>query len=384
MAKYSKYTGVSFDKKKGKWFAAIKNNGKGKFLGYAETEDEAYQKRLAAENEMADILSKNITKKKKDKVLQLYTEGLSINEIATRLGKHYSTIYEQIKNSNLEMRDDRLSDEIKEDIISKIVPLYKSGLSFKEVSEASGFKSGTVARLIKQQGESRPARKYFFKDEHFLKNINEEWKAYFLGLLWADGNMRTLGGENNKSCSVNISLVDTDSYLFSQLAEKIFVGNIKLHQRKSTRYINKLNGKEYWSKPSSKFTINSKIVYQDLLDLGCHPKKSLTIEIPAIPEKYLCDFVRGYFDGDGWITTNNTFGMIGSHIFCEQMKTALEKMGIKCRIVLCDKVSRLISCNYDNLQKFHDFIYQSDSIHMTRKKERIQASLAKRKIKTPK
>lgn len=380
MAKYSKYVGVSFDKRRGKWIAAIKNNGKCKFLGYFSNEEEAFLSRKRAEREMSEILSKNIMAKKKKDIIEMYSSGKTVSELSDFFHLDRSTIYEHLYNSKTEMRNDSLKEcdgEVATD-------LYKSGMSINKVSKEMGVNYSVVSNRIKKKTKLRKNRKYLFRDENFLKDINESWKAYFLGLLWADGNMRELSGENNQSCSVNISLIEKDSYLLERLGEKIFFNKTKLAYRKATQFISNINGKSYISQPSYKLLINSKIVYQDLLDLGCHPKKSLTIEMPPIPEKYLCDFVRGYFDGDGWITSNNSFGIIGSHVFCEQMKNKFDGIGIKSRITTCGKVSRLRACNYNNLQKFHDFIYQNDSIHMTRKKERIRASLAKRKIKAPK
>lgn len=38
---------------------------------------------------------------------------------------------------------------------------------------------------------------------------------------------------------------------------------------------------------------------------GCGPNKSLTLAMPKIPHRYLPDFVRGYFDGDGSVTLSS-------------------------------------------------------------------------------
>ena len=44
-------------------------------------------------------------------------------------------------------------------------------------------------------------------------------------------------------------------------------------------------------------------MFGDLLKLGLTPNKSLTIKLPKVPDVYLKDFVRGYFDGDGHVST---------------------------------------------------------------------------------
>jgi hypothetical protein len=50
-------------------------------------------------------------------------------------------------------------------------------------------------------------------------------------------------------------------------------------------------------------SIYSKELSQFLISKGCVPKKSLTLQFPTVPEKYLPDFIRGCMDGDGSINT---------------------------------------------------------------------------------
>ena len=40
--KYSKYVGVTFDKRRSLWMSTLKRGGHSKFLGYFDTEDEAF------------------------------------------------------------------------------------------------------------------------------------------------------------------------------------------------------------------------------------------------------------------------------------------------------------------------------------------------------
>ena len=50
---------------------------------------------------------------------------------------------------------------------------------------------------------------------------------------------------------------------------------------------------------SYRLQIGSKEMFTDLLELGMTPAKSNSLSFPAVPEKYLSHFIRGYFDGDG-------------------------------------------------------------------------------------
>lgn len=49
---------------------------------------------------------------------------------------------------------------------------------------------------------------------------------------------------------------------------------------------------------------NTKLVRQ-IINLGCFPRKSLTLKFPTfdiVPEQYMSHFIRGYFDGDGSVS----------------------------------------------------------------------------------
>ena len=52
--------------------------------------------------------------------------------------------------------------------------------------------------------------------------------------------------------------------------------------------------------------IGSHKIFNGLAKYGVHPRKSLTIELPEIPKRYIGNFVRGYFDGDGCIYLEKT------------------------------------------------------------------------------
>ena len=54
--------------------------------------------------------------------------------------------------------------------------------------------------------------------------------------------------------------------------------------------------------------MGNKKLYEDLLRFGVYPNKSLTVRMPSIPRKFIKDFVRGYFDGDGCAHLNKSKG----------------------------------------------------------------------------
>lgn len=90
-----------------------------------------------------------------------------------------------------------------------------------------------------------------------------------------------------------------------------------------------------------------------LISRGCIPRKSLTMKFPKVPEKFLPDFIRGCWDGDGSISFNlhkkGTYYLIkssfnsGSKSFTESMSKILNDRGIKNKIYCRKLPNRLIN-----------------------------------------
>jgi hypothetical protein len=122
------------------------------------------------------------------------------------------------------------------------------------------------------------------KKDNFFK-IWSPKMAYVLGFFTADGNMT-----KNKRKAHFIEFEITDKELLYKIRE-LLGSNHKITARKRG---------ERW-KVSYRLQIGSKEIFSDLIKLGMVPNKSKVIKLPKVPKKYFSDFVRGYFDGDGYI-----------------------------------------------------------------------------------
>lgn len=118
---------------------------------------------------------------------------------------------------------------------------------------------------------------------HVNHNYFSKWShnmAYILGFWWADGNIT----KHNNIFSICQHI--KDKYILEVITKEM--------------------GSNYpintWENISI-FKISSPQMCKDIKKLGGCPNKSLTTKMPVIPKKYLSDFVRGYFDGDGSIYT---------------------------------------------------------------------------------
>jgi len=118
-------------------------------------------------------------------------------------------------------------------------------------------------------------RKYFVNEKFF-----DKWSpqmAYVLGFWFADGYMR-----HEKSYRVSFCSKDYDILL---LIRKCLNSNHKIvFERKDE---------------SKDLIIFSKRLHLKLSELGGIRCKSRKVVFPAVPDSFLPDFIRGYFDGDG-------------------------------------------------------------------------------------
>lgn len=150
--------------------------------------------------------------------------------------------------------------------------------------------------------------RYPIKMDFFHKQTPDLW--YFLGFFYADGNIW------ETECSVVSAKKDVRflERLVVQFSEK----PVKYHKKNKT-YV--------WS------VTNKELSHLLQIEYGLMPNKSLVIRFPkTVPEAYVWDFIRGYFDGDGSVGVydgrlQSTF-VSGSKVFLESLRDVLEKEGI--------------------------------------------------------
>lgn len=166
----------------------------------------------------------------------------------------------------------------------KILKKYRKGQTMNNLRYQYRCGSNTIKQFLQKNDiiirNFSQARKEFSINEDYFKKINSHEKAYWLGFLYADGNVC-----NGK---VQIGLASRD---------KIIIKNFQ-------KAINS-NHKVYDDRGYPKLIISNLKMYNDLIKLGCVPNKSLKLKFPnkkKCPKKYINSFILGFFDGDGSIS----------------------------------------------------------------------------------
>ena len=134
-------------------------------------------------------------------------------------------------------------------------------------------------------------------NRNIFNKIDNEEKAYWLGFIVADGYL------NINKHMLRIKLGNRDrSHLIKFI--KFVGGNEEMLKSE----IHSETGNENFY-----VSLYSKEVMNDLLSLGVEQAKSGKEKVCNIDKKYYRDFIRGLWDGDGFIRENlSGIGLIGS------------------------------------------------------------------------
>lgn len=162
---------------------------------------------------------------------------------------------------------------------------------------------------------------------NFFSEIKTELQAYILGLLASDGCV------NEKMHSIVLGISDKDEELFEYLKVISPDARIDYYPPKESKSL--VRGRHIKGKGSKKFVIQSKILYNDIIKYGIVEGKTyLDMHIPNINKSLIRHFIRGYFDGDGWVTF---------HIHEPNKRNREINPRVKGTIGICSKTSSILT-----------------------------------------
>lgn len=179
---------------------------------------------------------------------------------------------------------------MKIELEQKVIDYYVTDkLSGKKIASILHVNVKTIFAILKRNNIksrtlSESSMKYTCQDD-FFNVIDTEKKAYWLGVLFADGNITK---KASKSGQIIFSSKDKDWV-------EQFLLDVGSNNSPNCEY-QKVFKKYIW-----KAQITSAQMYKDLNNLGCTPSKTKTIRIPVLDDELIHHFIRGYFDGDGTV-----------------------------------------------------------------------------------
>lgn len=244
----------------------------------------------------------------------------------------------------------------------------------KEIAAILGMSLKRVSDKAYRMGLKRELVRYMY-DEAFFENIDTEEKAYWLGFIYADGCISQIFNKKTgalKSKTMEISLAERDKPHLEKLLSSL-KSNKPIEQK-----IIRLKGIEY---ASCKVSINNKKICEDLMSLGCIPKKSLTIGFPKeniVSKSLLKHFIRGYFDGDGCVSYNHEkliyiVNFVGTESMLNGIQNVVEELlGLtKTTIKEKGKAFQVNWGGFTNFKLWYKFLYEDATVFLDRKHDKF-------------
>jgi len=251
---------------------------------------------------------------------------------------------------------------------------YLNGKSIAKISNELSIERHKLSAHLRYDGiQIRQNGQKYQHNTSFFETIDSEIKAYWLGFLYADGEIRSF---ERHMLRLSLSRKDRDHILKFK--------NIISPESKISNYKARIRETEY---KASRLTIVSKQIIQDLEKLGCTQNKTLTLTFPnnsIVPQQLISHFIRGYFDGDGSIVARTKrnkdgkipspcFSLLGTQsfllsimtIFCEKLQFTITKLHTKGNIFIYTKSGR------NNVQKLYEYLYKDANIYLKRKKDKM-------------
>lgn len=265
----------------------------------------------------------------------------------------------------------------KEEKKNYAIELVLSGKTTVEIAEIFGYtKDGMKSFFQRNKIKLTELKglnivKKFFNIECLKDN---ELMMYFLGLVASDGTI------DNDRPRIRITLHKKDKDILDKLKERMFINHNEIEH-----YINR---EDYLD-----FHVQNKELYEFVLNYGLTPSKTKTLNIKydIMSSDGIRHFIRGYFDGDGSISSTQkkytrkdgsiTYGkyyldcrIIGNEGTMNSFHNIIGQNNIENSLtdITMEKYSFPffeVRMYTDSCLKFYNYIYNNSTIFLKRKKD---------------
>jgi hypothetical protein len=207
----------------------------------------------------------------------------------------------------------------------EIVRLYRKGEIAKDILKNLGFPPSTtnkvVYRVLRENGVERRKNYNTIRNtinHNIFEKIDLPSKAYFLGLLIADGCIAK--PSVNREMTVRLELTDKEilEHFRLFLGSRNEVLTLKKRDAVLTHYL---------------VVVSSNKMVSDLATYGVIRNKTHKSFLPILKEHLMSHLIRGIFDGDGSVGVNQGYPKIsicGNYDFISQIRDYLiTQIGIR-------------------------------------------------------
>lgn len=323
-----------------------------------------------------------ITDLEKQNIVNDYNKGLTINELIVKYHHKYYTIvrildendtnHGRLNNFHIKFPKVKLTEEEKQ-IVIKTYTEEKKGLA--ACARAIGHNDINLIKKVLKEANvnirnfseaatvSNINRKKFLLNDMYFQTESHNM-AYILGFIAADGTVRK---DNNE---IKITLNANDAELLEKISEE-------LELSRPIKFFTNSKGYECCT-----LWFTSSQIKKDLAVYNIVPSKTFTFKFPEnLKKEYWIDFIRGYFDGDGSVSTSGAHAIkwqvcaatsdvlehIVDYFYTEyqipKVKVREEKRPVHNLFTICYSTNAT--------KKIYEILYTENSMFLPRKKEKF-------------
>lgn len=315
----------------------------------------------------------NLSNEQKQQVVDLFIrENLSYNKISNITDISTYNIKKILIEYNipLKTRKGKLPDIYNKQ--EEIIDLYiNQNKSVRQIVDIYHSSSTTIRTILGEHIRPMGAPRKYTVNSNYFSKIDTEEKAYWLGVLFADGNITKIG----KCKQVRFNTIDKD-WLNAFISAISYSGTYHIETHKK------------YNKDIYCLSVGDDTLHDDLNILGCIPNKTKVIVFPNIPEDLIRHFIRGYFDGDGTVgiyknkSDNNYYTLrsgfcTGSEQFIIQLAS---KLPCVTKTIQKRKDSSLWTLMFsvkDSI-RLYNYMYKDATVWLHRKRDKFEKYIKER------
>lgn len=210
----------------------------------------------------------------------------------------------------------------------------------------------------------------------FFKSIKTEIQAYLLGFFIADGSI------DQKRKTFRVQLNENDSEIIELYKE--YISKDARIFKVSGHCVTGRNGETYQQKGFIGIDITSSELTESLVNLGYGYRKTYSqMNLPQLNDELMIHLIRGYFDGDGSITSwyvpadkirkerIRSIFMIDckNNVLLLDIQKFLSKFDISTNITFLnrDQMYRISTGSRKELEKLYNLLYKNANFFLKRK-----------------
>lgn len=212
-----------------------------------------------------------------------------LNYNIEKIAEYYNASKKSVRvmlNKNGIKKELLLTPEQKEEICSQY---YDK--TAKELAKEYGVSIPYISNIWRDNGLKGKTNRVYRLNENYFEDIDCDEKAYWLGFLAADGVVYK--PTDNRQCFIQMTVAHKDEDII-----KKFQKSLDTNHPYTT--IKKDENKIYHT-----LSVSSDKMANDLSKYNIKPRKTYSDNWPTLLEEHFIPaYIRGYFDGDGSISSN--------------------------------------------------------------------------------